>query len=188
MSSTALLILIVLVIVVLAVVAIMAMRTNRRRQLRERFGPEYERTVSEAGGPAKADRVLEDRVKRRQELEIRDLEPESRARYAESWRVIQTRFVDDPKGAVLEADTLVTTVMRDRGYPTDGFEKQAEYVSVDHAGVVDNYRSAHDISVADTEGRASTDDLRQAMVHYRSLFNELLGRPRDEGSRREEVK
>lgn len=175
MNSTVLLIVIVVLVVVIAAVAAYAIRQNQRRQLRQRFGPEYDRTVAESGDQSKAERALEERVKRRKELEIRDLEPDARSRYSESWRAIQTRFVDDPRGAVREADVLVTSVMGDRGYPTEGFEKQAEYVSVDHAGVIENYRSAHAISTADADGRASTDDLRQAMVHYRSLFNELLG-------------
>jgi hypothetical protein len=186
--GTTLLIAIVILVVVVVAVAAFVMRNNRRRQLRERFGPEYDRTVAESGNQATAERALQDRVKRRKELDIRELEPAARTRYAESWRAIQARFVDDPRGAVREADVLVTTVMRDRGYPTDGFEQQAEVVSVDHAGVVDNYRSAQRISTADAEGRASTDDLRQAMVHYRALFNELLGQPAPKaGPRQEEV-
>lgn len=186
MNSTALLIAIVILVVVVVAVAAFAIRQNQRRQLRQRFGPEYERTVAESGNQAAAERALEDRVKRRKQLDIRELDPQARDAYAESWRVIQARFVDDPRGAVREADTLVTRVMADRGYPTEGFDRQAEYVSVDHAGVVDNYRDAHRISSADAEGRASTDDLRQAMVHYRALFNELLGKPASEGGKRQE--
>jgi FtsZ-interacting cell division protein ZipA len=188
MSSTALVIAILVVVIVVAAIAFVAMQANRRRQLQDRFGPEYQRTVAETGDTRKAERVLDDRMKRRKELDIRDLDPSARTRYAESWRVIQTRFVDDPRGAVREADVLVTTVMRDRGYPTDGFEQQAEYVSVDHAGVVDNYRNAHRVSEADAGGNASTDDLRQAMVHYRALFNDLLGQPASGSGPRTEVK
>jgi hypothetical protein len=187
MSSTALVVAVVILIVVVAAIVLFAMQAQRRRQLQERFGPEYQRTVTETGDSRKAERVLGDRVKRRQELDIRELDPTARTRYAESWRVIQTRFVDDPRGAVREADVLVTSVMRDRGYPTEGFEQQAEVVSVDHAPVVDNYRNAHRISTADTAGNASTDDLRQAMVHYRALFNELLGQSATQSGRREEV-
>ena len=188
MNTTTLVIAIVVIAIVLVAVALFAVRNNQRRRLRERFGPEYERTVADEGDPKRAERVLEGRVKRRKELEIRDLAPEARTRYAESWRTIQTQFVDDPRGAVGAADKLVAQVMRDRGYPTEGFDQQAADVSVDHAGVVSNYRSAHDISVADSEGRASTDDLRQAMVHYRTLFHDLLGEPAVETNRPEEVK
>jgi hypothetical protein len=188
MNSTVLLIAIVVIVVVAVVAALYYMRENRRRQLRDRFGPEYDRTVAQSGDPGSAEKQLQERVERRKELDIRELDPEARNRYAESWRVIQARFVDDPRSALREADVLVTTVMGDRGYPTEGFEQQADVVSVDHAGVVENYRSAHGISVADAEGRASTDDLRQAMVHYRALFNDLLGQPAPKGSPREEVK
>jgi hypothetical protein len=170
-----LLVVIVVILVIVVAAVLYYMRQNRRRQLQQRFGPEYDRAVAESGDPKRAEHQLQDRVKRREQLQIRDLDPAARDRYAESWRGIQARFVDDPRGALREADTLVTTVMRDRGYPTEGFEQQADVVSVDHAGVVENYRSAHRISVADAEGRASTDDLRQAMVHYRALFNDLLG-------------
>jgi hypothetical protein len=183
MSSTVLLVVIVVIVVVVVAAALYYMRENRRRQLRQRFGPEYERTVAETGDARSAERQLQDRVKRRDQLEIRDLDPAARDRYAESWRAIQARFVDDPRAALQEADGLVITVMRDRGYPTEGFEQQAEVVSVDHAGVVENYRNAHRISTADAEGRASTDDLRQAMVHYRALFTDLLGDNRQPTSR-----
>ena len=173
--STPLVIAIVVLIIAIAAVALVVAQNQRRRQLRERFGPEYERAVAEQGDPRRAERTLQDRVNRSKQLEIRELSPDTQARYAESWRLIQTRFVDDPRAAVREADQLVTAVMRDRGYPTEEFEQQAADVSVDHAGVVSNYRSAHAISVADAEGRATTDDLRQAMVHYRTLLRELLG-------------
>jgi hypothetical protein len=188
MSSTALVIAILVIVIVAAAIAFFAMQANRRRQLQQRFGPEYQRTVAETGDTRQAERVLDDRVQRRKKLDIRDLEPGARSRYAESWRVIQARFVDDPRGAVREADVLVTSVMRDRGYPTDGFEQQAEYVSVDHAPVVDNYRNAHRISESDASGNASTDDLRQAMVHDRALFNDLLGQPAPRTGPRTEVK
>lgn len=188
--STPLVIAIVVLIIAIAAVAVFVAQNQRRRGLRERFGPEYERTVAEQGDPRSAERTLQERVDRRKQLDIRELPPESQARYAESWRGIQARFVDDPRTAVREADQLVTAVMRDRGYPTEEFDQQAADVSVDHAGVVSNYRSAHAISVSDAEGRATTDDLRQAMVHYRTLFRELLGEsgaeaPRSEGEARE---
>ena len=188
MSTTTLVIAIVVIVIALAVVGFFVVQNNRRRQLRQRFGPEYERAVTEEGDPKRAERTLGERVKRREQLEIRELAPEARTRYAQSWRAIQTQFVDDPRGAIQQAEALVVNVMRDRGYPTEGFEQQAADVSVDHAGVVENYRRAHDISVANAEGRASTDDLRQAMVHYRTLFQNLLGEPPVEASRTEEVK
>jgi hypothetical protein len=136
MSSTVLVIAIVVIIVVAVAAGLYYMRENRRRQLRERFGPEYDRAVAESGDPGRAEKQLQERVRKHKELEIRDLDPEARNRYAESWRVIQARFVDDPRSALREADILVTTVMGERGYPTEGFEQQADVVSVDHAGTI----------------------------------------------------
>jgi hypothetical protein len=188
MSSTVLVIAILLIVIVVAATAFFAVQVNRRRQLKERFGPEYERVVAETGDTRKAERALDERVQARKKLDIREVAPEARSRYAESWRALQASFVDDPRGAVREADVLVTSVLRDRGYPTGGYEQQADVVSVDHASVVDHYRRAHSISEADAAGRATTDDLRQAMVHYRALFNDLLGQPASGGSPRMEAK
>lgn len=161
-------------IVVLAVIAAV-MRSRRSRQLREGFGPEYERTVDQTGGRRAAERELRERQDRREQLDIRELTPAARDRYATQWRDVQTRFVDDPGGAVREADRLVQQVMQERGYPTDDFEQRAADLSVDHPHVVENYRSAHRTWAANERGEASTEDLRQALVHYRALFDELLG-------------
>ena len=164
----------IVVLVGIVLVAMLASRGRRGRTLRKRFGPEYDRALAETGSADKAESVLGDRVKRREALQIRELDPRARERYSESWRSVQAHFVDDPHGAVREADELVTSVMRDRGYPTSDFDQQAGDLSVDHAGVIDNYRRAHEISLAGEQGQASTDDLRQATVHYRALFEELL--------------
>jgi hypothetical protein len=180
MNSTALIVVAIVVLAGIALVAIMVFRARRGGTLRERFGPEYDRTLAETGSASKAEGVLGDRVKRREALEIRDLEPQARERYSESWRSVQAHFVDDPRGALRDADQLVTSVMRDRGYPTSDFDQQAGDLSVDHAGVIDNYRKGHEISLAGEQGQASTDDLRQAMVHYRALFEELVGGRGDE--------
>jgi hypothetical protein len=175
MSQTALIVVAIVVVVAVVLVAIFASRTRRRGALRDRFGGEYDRAVAETGSAGKAESLLSERVKRREALEIRDLEPRARERYSETWRSVQAHFVDDPHGAVREADDLVMAVMRDRGYPTSDFDQQAGDLSVDHAGVIDNSRKAHEISLAGERGEASTDELRQAMVHYRALFDELLG-------------
>jgi hypothetical protein len=175
MSQTALIVIAIVVVVGVILVAFLASRARRRGALRDRFGPEYDRAVAETGSAGKAESLLGERVKRREALEIRDLEPRARERYSETWRSVQAHFVDDPHGAVREADDLVMSVMRDRGYPTSDFDQQAGDLSVDHAGVIDNYRKAHEISLAGERGEASTDELRQAMVHYRALFDELLG-------------
>ena len=167
--------LVVLLLAALAVAGWLVMRRRRRtEELRTRFGPEYDRAISERGGRASAEAELEAREKRRSELEIRPLTSEARERYREAWRKVQERFVDEPGDAVGEADHLVTDVMRDRGYPMDDFEQRAADVSVDHPDVVENYRAAHRISEASERGDATTEDLRQAMRHYRALFEDLL--------------
>jgi hypothetical protein len=159
------------------------MRRRRTESLRTHFGPEYDRTVDEAGGSRDAESELERRRQRRAQLDIRPLPPGARSRYAEEWRSVQARFVDDPSGAVAQADVLVTQVMRERGYPMDDFDQRAADVSVDHPAVVGDYRSAHEISQRSDAGNAETEDLRQAMVHYRALFEDLL--EEDAGEARE---
>ena len=172
---------IVLAVVVLAVLALAAfavMRQRRSEQLREGFGPEYDRVVEETGDRREAERELAERQKRHDELEIVPLSDNVRARYAEEWRQVQARFVDEPEPAVVQADGLVQRVMSDRGYPVaDDFERRAADVSVDHPGVVENFREGHRLA-----GAGDTESLRQAMVHYRALFEELLegGRDREE--------
>ena len=162
------------VLVVAALVVFTAVRRRRATDLRGRFGSEYDRTVEATGSRHKAEIDLRNRADRRDSFEVRALSPEARARYSERWRMVQSRFVDQPGEAVDEADLLVVELMRDRGYPVDDFVTQAEMMSVDHPDVVNNFRSAHQIQVDNRQRRASTDDLRQAVVHYRSLFNDLL--------------
>jgi hypothetical protein len=166
---------IVAIVVVAALVVWSTMARRRTGHLRDRFGPEYDRAVREQEGRRGAERDLMQREKRREGLEIRPLAPEARQRYADSWRNAQARFVDQPSEAVHEADFLVVSVMRDRGYPMEDFEQRSADISVDHPQLVDNYRAAHGISLANDHDQASTEDLRQAMVHYRALFEELLG-------------
>jgi hypothetical protein len=163
----------VAILVAAAVAAYMA-RQNQTRRLREQFGPEYDRTVSERDGQREAEQELAERERKRKQLDIVPLTPEARDRYANEWRDVQTRFVDDPPGAVDEADRLVTDVMRERGYPMDDFDQRAADVSVDHPQVVENYRAAHGIYERRQSNGAGTEDLRQAFVHYRALFDELL--------------
>jgi FtsZ-interacting cell division protein ZipA len=172
--DTGLLVVILIVLALLVVLALVAGRQRRSRRLRERFGPEYDRTVAEAGDRKEAESRLEERTARRQRLDIVPLDPADRARYVEAWRQTQARFVDEPAEATREADRLITAVMRDRGYPIDDFEQRAADVSVDHPQVVDDYRAAQAIAAANERSEASTEDLRQALVHYRSLFEELL--------------
>ena len=164
----------ILAVVVVGLVVWSLRSRQRTGQLRDRFGPEYERVVDEHGDRREAESELTKREERYEELEIRPLPPASRRRYLDSWRNAQARFVDAPNEAVAEADRLVTDVMTDRGYPMEDFDQRAEVISVDHAHLVRNYRSAHAISVAAAEGNAKTEDLRKAMIRYRSLFEELL--------------
>jgi hypothetical protein len=171
-------------VAVLALIALAAWSGYRRRhseRLRQAFGPEYDRVVRTTGDQRGGESELESRQKRREHLDIRPLSAAARTRYAEAWRVAQARFVDSPPDAVGEADRLVIMVMRERGYPIEDFETRAGDISVDHPGVVENYRAAHGISRANERGEAETEDLRQAMVHYRTLFEELLGVPGDQG-------
>ncbi|HWD45563.1 MAG TPA: hypothetical protein VHM23_17950 [Actinomycetota bacterium] len=172
--DTGLLVAILVVIVLLALLAFFAGRQRRTRRLQESFGPEYDRTVEQAGDRRAAEAELLERTERRERFDIVPLEPEARARYLEAWRNTQAQFVDEPAEATREADRLITSVMRDRGYPVDDFEQRAADVSVDHPQVVDDYRAAHAIAARNDRSEASTEDLRQALVHYRSLFEELL--------------
>ena len=165
---------IVIAVIVVAAIAFMASRKRRSRQLRERFGPEYDRVVRQEGDPRKAEGVLEFRQKRREKFQIRPLSAADRSTFAVRWNEVQARFVDDPRGAVTVADSLVTDVMQQRGYPIGEFDQRAADLSVDYPLIVDNYRAAHDIALRHNAGKASTEDLRQAMVHYRALFQELL--------------
>jgi FtsZ-interacting cell division protein ZipA len=176
MNQTELLVVIV-VIPVIAVAGILffAMRKRRSQKLRERFGPEYDRVVKQEGDPRKAEGVLEFREKRREKFTIRPLAAADRSSFVLRWNEVQSRFVDDPRGAVTVAESLVSEVMQARGYPIGEFEQRAADISVDYPLVVENYRAAHAIAQRHSAGQASTEDLRQAMVHYRKLFQELLG-------------
>lgn len=181
MDTTQLIIIgvVVLVVVLLAIGAVLLLpRIREKKQskdLQKRFGSEYDRTVAKTGDRESAEQELHRREERRAQFDIRPLKPDEREQYAESWRHTQKRFVDTPGDAIGEADELVQRVMRDRGYPVEDFEKRAENLSVDHAGVVQDYREANRVAVAHQRGDASTEELRQALVHYRSLFDRLLG-------------
>ena len=178
------------VIVVIVVVAALALLLiglawwashRRRTQLRDRFGPEYDRTLDRADSAREAERELLERQRHREELDIRPLPEAARSRYADRWSVVQERFVDAPEAAVEEADRLVTEVMRERGYPVDDFEQRAADISVDHPDVVEHYRSGQQVAVRSRTGGADTEELREAFVHYRALFEALLDdRERDD--------
>jgi len=166
-------------IVVLAVLAWLYVRNRRSTtaDMRKKFGPEYERAVLTHGSERKAEAKLSDREKRVEKLNIRDLDLTEHERFSKQWQAVQSRFVDSPKGAVAEADDLVSLVMKARGYPVAEFDQRAADISVDHPRVVDNYRSAHEIALRVGKDAATTEDLRAAMIHYRSLFEELVQVP-----------
>jgi len=159
------------VILVIAVVAWLHVQKRRSTTagLRKKFGPEYERAVQQQGSERKAEAKLADRQERVEKLNIRDLDPMERIRFSKQWESVQSRFVDSPSGAVAEADDLVSSLMKTRGYPVSDFDQRAADMSVDHPRVVENYRSAHDIALRVGKNGASTEDLRTAMIHYRSL-------------------
>jgi hypothetical protein len=162
------------VVVIGLIAARIVQRRMRRQTLRNRFGPEYERRLDSAGSRRKGERDLAGRAERRDDLEIRPLSQAAQTRYTMEWNALQARFVDVPQAAVVEADELITQIMRERGYPIDDFDAKSELVSVDHPDVVQNYRTGHDIHLKSTKGDATTEDLRQAVVAYRALFEELV--------------
>ena len=172
-DATLIIVAVVIIAILVAAVWWYSMR-QRSAKLQERFGPEYERTVAEKGDTRKAEDDLTDRQKRVSKLEIKPLAADERRRFNDEWRAVQARFVDDPSAAVRDADTLVGRVMEARGYPVGDFEQRAADVSVDHPTVLEHYRAAHAVALRHAQGQASTEDLRQAMVNYRSLFDELL--------------
>jgi hypothetical protein len=169
---------IVLVALVAAAVVAMVVSRNRARQrsaaLREHFGPEYERALEQHGNRTRAEKELALREHRVRKLELQLLRPEQCERFSAAWANVQQRFVDDPRAAVVDADRLVKEVMGARGYPMSNFDQRVADLSVEHAHVLDHYRAARNIALANAEGRASTEDLRQGMVHYRALFTDLL--------------
>jgi hypothetical protein len=172
--TTSTVIILVLVIAVIALVAAMLLQRSKTRKLRSKFGPEYDRVVDREGNTRRAEAVLDSRKKRVDNFEIRRLSKEECHRFAEQWRVVQERFVDDPRQSVAEADQLINTALEARGYPMADFEQRAADISVEHPRVVEDYRIAHDVAMRDRRGQTSTEDLRRAMQHYRNLFEHVL--------------
>ena len=171
--STLTIVAIAIAILAIVFAVIMYVQKERTQRLRKHFGPEYDRLAREGGG-RKAEQELLSRQKRLDRFHIRDLEQAEVDRFASAWQSVQNEFVDDPRHSVSQADGLIRDVMETRGYPMADFDQLAADLSVDHPVVVQEYRLAHDIAVRDADGKASTEDLRQAMVHYRALFEELL--------------
>jgi len=165
-------------LIIAAIAAWISLLKRRTERLRTQFGgSEYDRAVKEDGSRRLAEAGLNERTARVESLNIRPLAQGDRSRFLESWRRVEARFVDGPGGAVTEADQLLGDVMSTRGYPVSDFEQRAADISVDHPLVLENYRTAHDIALRQRKGQANTEDLRQAMIHYRTLFEELVGQP-----------
>jgi hypothetical protein len=163
-------------IAVLLVVVVWLLLSRRRSQaLRQRFGPEYDHVRQSSKTTAEAERQLVERERRVEKLSLRTLTPDEAVRFRATWRSMQAKFVDDPRGAVVDADRLITEAMRARGYPVDDTDRRLDDLSVDHGHVINHYRSGREIVVRHERGEATTEDLRQAMVHFRALFEELVG-------------
>ena len=175
MNTTGIVILVV--VVVLAAVAIFLYERKRSQRLRSRFGPEYNRAVEETGSRYRAEAKLEKLEKRVEGFSIHPLRAEDAARFRDSWRSVQAKFVDDPQTALRDADRLLGELMSAQGYPLSDFEERASEVSVNHPLVVEHYRAAHQIALRHDRGQATTEEMRQAMVHYRTLFDDLVGEP-----------
>jgi len=174
MSPTVVIILIILALVIIAAI-VYGVQITRRKQLQNTFGPEYDRVVADTGSRSDGEKQLRERERRHAELELKPLSAESQATYTVAWEEAQIDFVDHPEQAVSTADDLVTRLIAERGYPTGDYDDQLATLSVDHARTLGHYRDAHAISRRSAEGEASTEDLRQALVHYRALFADLLG-------------
>ncbi|MBS1805213.1 MAG: hypothetical protein JST28_17780 [Acidobacteria bacterium] len=176
---------IIVAVAVLLIGVIIAFAQRRRTEkLRSRFGPEYERSLAESGDRRRAEAQLEKRAERVQKYHLRSLAAEDRSRFTEQWDRVQAHFVDAPAGAVAEADQLLGDIMATCGYPMGDFEQRAADISVDHPVVVQNYRSAHEIALRQAKGQSTTEDLRRAMIHYRTLFEDLVHDRKDTVDRR----
>ena len=170
-------IIIAVVLAVLVVAGFFLMRRRRTEELQSRFGPEYERALKETGDKSKAETELQRREKRVEKLSIRPVDPAQRERFSAEWQRVQAEFVDNPEYSVRDADILLQEVMRTRGYPVENFDQVAADVSVDHPTVVQHFRTAHDIARRHSKGEGNTEDLRNAMINYRALFDELVAVP-----------
>jgi hypothetical protein len=177
MDKTIIIVIAGALVAVAAIVAAfwMFLRKQQTGRLQSRFGPEYDRLAAIEGGRGRTEKTLQEREKRVEKLNLVALSPEDRDRFAGAWQLEQAGFVDSPQAAVANADKLVTEVIKARGYPMGDFEQQAADISVDHSRVITNYRIAHDIALRDSNGATSTEELRTAFVHYRMLFEDLLG-------------
>lgn len=177
MTTTEMVVIGLIILVLIAVAIWLYVRQRRSEHLRARFGPEYHRAIEEVGGARRAETELQAREKRVRQYSLRPLSAAERDRFAAEWRRIQSRFVDNPRDAAAGADNLLGQVMSARGYPDGDFDQRLQDLSVDHAMTVQNYRAAHEVALRHSSGQASTEDMRQAMIHYHQLFDDLVGAP-----------
>jgi hypothetical protein len=171
--STQAVVVVIAVAIAIVVACVLILRARKSQRLKDRFGPEYGRAVQQTGNRTQAEAKLEKIEKRVERYRLRPLSPQARANFVEEWRRVQARFVDDPRAALTEADKLIERIMAERGYPIAEFEERAADISVDHPNVVEHYRAGHEIAMRNAQGRASTEDMRLAMIHYRTLFDDL---------------
>jgi len=174
MSTLVVVIIVIAAVAALVLITLLVRQELRRRHLREKFGPEYERTVKDRQSTRGADRELAKREKRHAELDIKPLSPSTRERYTQQWSLIQVQFVDRPAAAVAEADRVLVELMAELGYPTEGYDQQVADLSVRHSRTLEHYRAAHETMQGHEETQASTEELRDAMVRYRNVFEDLL--------------
>jgi len=178
LTPTQVALIVAVVVLIVGAVVVFYLQRRRSEKLRERFGPEYERSIHESGDKRRAEAQLEKRAERVEKFHLRPLSLEDRTRFTEQWDRVQAHFVDAPAGAVAEADQLLGDIMATCGYPMGDFEQRAADISVDHPIVTQNYRAAHEIAIRQARGQASTEDLRRAMIHYRALFEDLVNEKR----------
>ncbi|MCG8926476.1 hypothetical protein V1227_18000 [Lentzea sp. DG1S-22] len=185
MSTGAIIGVAVAIVAALVILALVLRPAMQRKKLRDRFGPEYDRVVEHSDNRSAAEKELAEREQRHSEFDLKPLSPTAQESYRRHWADVQAKFVDSPESAIADADRLVTDLMAERGYPTEGYEAQLSVLSVEHARTLEHYRKAHDISERQEIGEASTEDLRTAMVHYRELFTDLLERGAEPHTNRE---
>ncbi len=174
MSPTQIVALVVALLIIAAVAAAVVV-IMRRRALRDRFGPEYDRAIADADNRSAAEAELRQRERRHAELQLTELDPETKARYAQEWAAVQTHFVEEPNTAVAEADELMTRLVRERGYPIGDYDEAVTHLSVEHGHTLSHYRDAHEIQLSNERGEATTEELRRALMHYRAIFADILG-------------
>lgn len=186
-STTFIVVVVVILLVIVGIAAMVIARTRRTKRLQEQFGPEYERVINEVGDESQAERELEERIAHVKALDIRPLSVEQVNHYALEWQETQRQFVDEPLKALQKADRLIREVMKAKGYPVEDFEQRVADISVNYPELVTDYRGMHRIAIRDTKEEVTTEEMRQAMIHGRALFENLMKQePKEEGANQKE--